>query len=149
MAVVLTIGSINYNEILIGQNNSPLIMGLLPLALIFLICAVAETNRAPFDLPEAESELVSGFMTEHSSVAFAYFFLAEYTNIITISTLYMIIFIGNTYFIFPLLFFFIWIRASLARLRFDQLMKFGWTHILIFCIGFIMFLPPFLILISY
>jgi NADH:ubiquinone oxidoreductase subunit H len=86
-------------------------------------------------------------MTEHSSVAFAYFFLAEYTNIITFCTLFIILFLGNTYFIFPLLFFFIWIRASLPRLRFDQLMKFGWNQFLLFCIGFIMILPPLLFII--
>lgn len=148
LIVVLTVGNINYNEILLAQLHISLLLPLLPLALIFLITAIAETNRAPFDLPEAESELVSGFQTEHSSVAFAYFFLAEYTNIITISTLFLILFCGNTYFLFPLLFFFIWIRASLARLRFDQLMKFGWTELLIFCIGYLMFLPPFLILIA-
>ena len=110
------------------------------------------TNRAPFDLPEAESELVSGFMTEHSSVAFAYFFLAEYTNIITLSTLFLILFIGSYPILlsgaFPLLFIFIWIRASLPRLRFDQLMKFGWIHILIFSIGSLFFLPPFLLLLA-
>lgn len=81
-------------------------------------------------------------MTEHSSVAFAYFFLAEYTNIITISTIFLILFFGTIIWIFPLLFFFIWLRASLPRLRFDQLMKFGWNDLISFTLAFLIFLLP-------
>jgi NADH-quinone oxidoreductase subunit H len=84
-----------------------------------MISAIAETNRAPMDLPEAESELVAGFMTEFSAIGFVYFFLAEYTNILTISTIFFIFFFGTSMAI-PMVLFMIWIRASLARLRFDQ-----------------------------
>ena len=69
-------------------------IALLPIAILFMISAIAETNRAPFDLPEAESELVAGFFTEHSAVSFAYFFLGEYTNMLTISTLLFVLFTG-------------------------------------------------------
>ena len=94
-------------------------------------------------LPEAESELVAGFFTEHSSISFALFFLGEYTNIVVISTLFFILFFGVSTAV-PMLFFFIWVRASLARLRFDQLLVLGWSYILPFTIGYIMFLPPFI-----
>ena len=110
------------------------------LAFIWFISALAETNRAPFDLPEAESELVSGFSTEHSSLPFAYFFLAEYGSIIFISAFTIILFFG---FWIPLflslpfiLILFIWIRASFPRLRYDQLMSLCWTAILPFSFAF-------------
>lgn len=105
-----------------GQRVIGLFWALLPMGLLFMISAVAETNRAPFDLPEAESELVAGFFTEHSAVSFAYFFLGEYTNILVISTLFFILFFGVSASV-PMIFFMLWIRASLARLRFDQLLK--------------------------
>ena len=92
------------------------------MAILFIISAIAETNRAPFDLPEAESELVAGFMTEYSGIGFTMFFLAEYTNILTISTLFFILFFGLSMSL-PMIFFMLWLRASLARLRFDQLLK--------------------------
>ena len=75
-----------------------------------MISAIAETNRSPFDLPEAESELVSGFMTEYSGITFTFFFLGEYTNILTICTLFGILFLGSS-FSLPLIFFILWIRA--------------------------------------
>ena len=110
---------------------------------MFLISAVAECNRSPMDLPEAESELVSGFMTEHSGVSFAFFFLGEYANMLFISTIFFLLFFGLSLSL-PFLFLFFWLRASLPRMRFDQLLHLGWAHFLPFIIGYILFLPPFL-----
>jgi NADH-quinone oxidoreductase subunit H len=114
---------------------------------IYLICAIAETNRLPFDLPEAESELVAGFFTEYSGMRFAFFFLAEYANMILVSCIATVAFLGGWHaplpfleFIPPVvwfigkvylfLFFYIWLRATVPRLRFDQLMAFGWKIML-------------------
>jgi NADH-quinone oxidoreductase subunit H len=114
---------------------------------IFLISMIAETNRAPFDLPEAESELVAGFHTEYSSMKFAMFFIAEYANMITASAMATTLFLGGwngpgvahipalgpVYFTAKMaafLFLYIWLRASLPRLRYDQLMDFGWKLLL-------------------
>jgi len=110
---------------------------------LYIIAGVAETNRLPFDLPEAESELVAGFFTEYSGMRFAFFFLAEYANMILVSCIAVIVFLGGWHAPFPFLdfvpgivwfllkvyvflFFFFWIRATLPRLRYDQLMTFGW-----------------------
>ncbi len=110
---------------------------------LYIIAGVAETNRLPFDLPEAESELVAGFFTEYSGMRFAFFFLAEYANMILVSCIAAIVFLGGWHAPFPFLdfvpgivwfllkvyvflFFFFWIRATLPRLRYDQLMTFGW-----------------------
>ncbi|MBI5167710.1 MAG: NADH-quinone oxidoreductase subunit NuoH [candidate division NC10 bacterium] len=110
--------------------------------LIYLICAVAETNRAPFDLPEAETELVAGFHVEYSSMKFALFFLAEYANIVTVSALATTLFLGGwqgpllppvAWFllkVFAFIFLFVWLRATLPRFRYDQLMGFGWKVLL-------------------
>ncbi len=114
---------------------------------IYMICAIAETNRLPFDLPEAESELVAGFFTEYSGMRFSFFFLAEYANMILVSCIGVVAFLGGWQapfafleFIPPivwflakvyfLLFFYIWLRATVPRLRFDQLMAFGWKIML-------------------
>jgi NADH-quinone oxidoreductase subunit H len=114
---------------------------------IYMICAIAETNRLPFDLPEAESELVAGFFTEYSGMRFAFFFLAEYANMILVSCIATVAFLGGWQaplpileFIPPiiwflvkvyfLLFFYFWLRATVPRLRFDQLMAFGWKIML-------------------
>lgn len=94
-------------------------------------------------LPEAESEQVAGFFTEHSAIGFVYFFQGEYTNILTICTLFFILFFGVSMAI-PMIFFMIWIRASQARLRFDQQLTLGWSHFLPFTIGYIIFLPPYI-----
>ncbi len=146
LSVIFTIGSVNLLDILEAQNSKGstiLIWALMPMGLLFMISAQAETNRAPMDLPEAESEQVSGFMTEFSAVSFAYFFQGEYTNILTICTLFFILFFGISMAV-PMIFFMIWVRASQARLRFDQQLTQGWSYILPFTIGYLMFQPPFL-----
>ena len=115
-------------------------MPLLSFFLLFFITALAETNRVPFDLPEAESELVSGYNVEYSSIGFTFFFLSEYSNIILMSSIIVILFLGGWLPIFwivtfPIkllfiMFIFVWIRATLPRYRYDQLMFLGWKIIL-------------------
>lgn len=109
---------------------------------IFLICAIAEINRAPFDLPEAETELVAGFHVEYSSMKFAMYFIAEYANMITVAALATTLFLGGwrgpflppvVWFLaklYLIIFLFIWLRATLPRFRYDQLMRFGWKVLL-------------------
>lgn len=144
--IVLTVvyigSSINLVEIAYLQSALMFFWPLWPIAIIAFIAALAETNRAPMDLPEAESELVAGFMTEHSAISFTFLFLAEYTNIITISTLLNLFFFG---FYNPIIIYlFIWVRASLPRLRFDQLLKLGWVYLLPFLIAFLLIEPAIL-----
>ena len=110
--------------------------------LIYAISAIAETNRCPFDLPEAETELVAGFHTEYSSMKFALFFMAEYANIITVSAVGVTFFFGGwrgpylppvVWFLIKMalcIFFFVWLRSTFPRFRYDQLMKFGWKILL-------------------
>lgn len=95
ISVIILCGSLNLTDIIKSQTSIWFIVPLIPVGLMFLITIVAETNRAPFDLPEAESELVAGFFTEHSSVPFVLFFLAEYASIILMSTLFSILFLGG------------------------------------------------------
>ena len=143
LSIIITVGNLDLLFILNAQQNISYIFPLLPVGLLFMISAIIETNRAPADLPEAESELVGGFMTEHGSISFAFFFLAEYASMIYMSTLFFILFIGIS-FSLPFLFFYIWLRASLPRIRFDQLLDLGWKHFLPFIIGYIIFLPIFI-----
>ncbi|MGH2811392.1 MAG: NADH-quinone oxidoreductase subunit NuoH [Actinomycetota bacterium] len=120
----------------------------MPAFLVFLLAGVAETNRAPFDLPEAETELVAGFHTEYSGIKFAMFFLAEYVHVITISALAALLFLGGwdgpqfgflpwvwplSYFVgktFFFVFLFVWLRATMPRLRYDRLMTVGWKFLI-------------------
>jgi NADH-quinone oxidoreductase subunit H len=151
VCVVLCSGSLNLTDIIEAHETRPLYIDLLmnPLSLVFFIAALAETNRHPFDLPEAESELVAGYNVEYSSMTFAMFFLGEYANMIMVSAMTTVLFFGgylppfNIEFlnfvpgiiwfstkIALLLFCFIWIRATLPRYRYDQLMTIGWKFLL-------------------
>nr|WOE91041.1 NADH dehydrogenase subunit 1 [Phyllorhiza punctata] len=143
LSVIVCVGSLDLNKISWFQNNSSLFsFALLPCAVMFLISLVAETNRAPFDLTEGESELVSGYNVEYSSMSFALLFLAEYANIIFMSGLFSLIFLGGWSFIGYNLtlflgvktslisMFFVWIRASFPRIRYDQLMTLLWKSYL-------------------
>lgn len=144
--------SFNLIDIVEFQNKVPFILSLFPVWILFFISALVETNRTPFDLPEAEGELVAGYNVEYSALMFALFFLAEYGNIILMSALNTILFLGgwNIFGLFStqyllenefglligllvfsfktmlFLFLFIWIRAALPRFRYDQLMSLGW-----------------------
>ncbi|MBF0159511.1 MAG: NADH-quinone oxidoreductase subunit NuoH [Magnetococcales bacterium] len=141
--VIMLTGSLNLRDVVLAQQNMWNIIPLLPLFGIYFISSVAETNRAPFDLPEAEAELVAGFFTEYSAMSFGMFFLGEYANMILVSTLGALLFLGGWLPPVPmlafipgivwlllkigfLLFVFLWIRATFPRYRYDQLMRLGW-----------------------
>ena len=190
LLVVLLTGNLNMTINIESQKIIFFAIPLLPIFIVFFIGCIAETNRAPFDLAEAESELVSGFMTEHSAVIFVFFFLAEYASIVLICIFTSILFLGgylsifsldfllNIIYIFNLninifnnlinetnvnffnllidglisslmlglkssllIFVFIWARASLPRIRFDQLMSYCWTILLPIIIAFIILMP--------
>ena len=145
ISVALCAGSLNLSEIVLAQKNHWFVLPMLPMFLLFFISALAETNRHPFDLPEAESELVAGYNVEYSSMPFSMFFLGEYANMILISAFASILFLGGWLSPFDcafcnaipgfiwlclkiliLLFCFIWVRATLPRYRYDQLMRLGW-----------------------
>ena len=147
ICVLLTTGSTNLIDIIEIQATRPLWLDIVlaPLAVIFFISVLAETNRHPFDLPEAESEIVAGYHVEYSSMSFALFFLGEYANMVLVSAMTVILFMGgylppfNLSFlnfipapiwmmlkISMLLFVFVWIRATTPRYRYDQLMRIGW-----------------------
>ena len=145
VTVLLCVGSLNLSDIVIAQKNIWFIFPLFPMFVVFLISSLAETNRAPFDLPEDESALVAGYFTEYSSVLFALFFLGEYAAMILMSGMGTILFLGgwlSPFDVAPfnmipgfiwfalktmsLLFVFLWVRATLPRYRYDQLMRLGW-----------------------
>jgi NADH-quinone oxidoreductase subunit H len=150
--IILISESFNISYIVLSQLDIFYFITFFPFFILFLITALAETNRVPFDLPEAESELVSGYNVEYSSIGFTFFFLAEYSNIILMSSIIVILFLGgwlpflslfeltgSFYFSIKLLFimfFFIWIRATLPRYRYDQLMFLGWKVILPLSLAF-------------
>jgi NADH-quinone oxidoreductase subunit H len=151
-AVIMMAGSLSLREIVAGQEGTW--FGFIPRWFVFLqpvgflvymIAGVAETNRAPFDFPEAEQEIVAGYHTEYSSMSFAMFFLAEYINMVTVSALAVTLYLGGwlgpflpdwlswIWFlvkVFCLLFFYVWMRWTLPRYRYDQLMEFGWKWLL-------------------
>ena len=145
ISILLTAGSLNLSSIVLSQEKVWYIIPHFPMFVIFFISTLAETNRAPFDLPEAESELVAGYNVEYSSMSFGLFFLGEYGNMILMSSMSTILFLGgwlppiqNEFFnLIPgfiwflvkvafLLFIFLWVRATLPRYRYDQLMSLGW-----------------------
>lgn len=141
--IILCAGTFNLNGILLSQSHSIwFFIPLLPAGFMFFISCLAETNRAPFDLTEGESELVSGYNVEYSSMSFALFFLAEYSHIIFTSFLFLILFMGGGWFLLFnnitfliikllfLVFLFIWVRTSYPRLRYDQLMHLLWKDYL-------------------
>lgn len=106
---------------------------MVPLVVGFLIRAIAETNRTPFDLPEAERELVAGHITEYRGMPFVLFFLAEYAALLLMRTLVGVIFMGGRYLVikvWAMVFLYVWVRGTLPRLRYDQLMRFGWNGLL-------------------
>jgi NADH-quinone oxidoreductase subunit H len=154
IGVLMIAGSLSLVSIVEAQKNAGWYVFLQPLGFIlFCICGVAETNRAPFDLPEAESELVAGFHTEYSGFRFSLFFLAEYANMLTVAAMAVTLFLGGWLRPFPtvaalsfldvvpgviwfigkviiFLYFYLWFRASWPRYRYDQLMKLGWQYLL-------------------
>jgi NADH-quinone oxidoreductase subunit H len=146
VSVVLLSGSFSLVETVNAQQKLWFIV-LQPLGFVlFVIAALAEINRIPFDLPEAETELVAGYHTEYSGMRFALYFLGEYANLITITALCTLLFLGGWHVPWPspawtaplwfvakimgLIFFFMWTRGTLPRFRFDQLMQFGWKVML-------------------
>jgi NADH-quinone oxidoreductase subunit H len=161
VAVFLYAGSMSTSDIVAAQEPIWFAVILLPSFLIYTTAMVGETNRAPFDLPEAEGELVGGFHTEYSSLKFALFFLAEYINMVTVSALATTLFLGGWIAPWPLslweganqgwwpmlwwllkvqifIFVFIWLRGTLPRMRYDQFMKFGWKVLIPVSIAWIM-----------
>lgn len=128
-SIITLNSSFNLIDILYNQIYIWNIIPLLPISLLLLISILAETNRTPFDLLEAESELVAGFLVEYSSISFLSYYLAEYSIILFFSKLFSILFLADHFFILPL-FLIIWIRASLPRLKYDQLIYMGWMIIL-------------------
>lgn len=156
--VAICTGSFNLSNIVLSQKNTWYILPFFPMFIIFCISMLAETNRHPFDLPEAEAELVSGYNVEYSAMTFALFFLGEYANMLLMSSFVSILFLGGwlpLIDIFPLnilpgsfwfslkiilgVIFFIVTRATLPRYRYDQLMHIGWKCFLPFSIGYLLF----------
>lgn len=158
ISICICVGSYNLTDIVIAQKNAWFIIPLFPLFFIFYISMLAETNRHPFDLPEAEAELVSGYNVEYSAMTFALFFLGEYANMLLMSTFSSILFLGGwlpLFDIFPFnifpgsfwlslkiiigVIFFILTRAALPRYRYDQLMYIGWKSFLPLSISYLIF----------
>lgn len=156
VCVLLCAGSLNLKDIVLAQRNMWFVIPHFPMAVIFFVSALAETNRAPFDLPEAEAELVSGYNVEYSSISFGLFFLGEYANMILMSALGSILFLGGwlppmdwpALEVIPgfvwmalkisfFLFLFLWVRATLPRYRYDQLMRLGWKVFLPVSLGWV------------
>ncbi|MBL4613768.1 MAG: NADH-quinone oxidoreductase subunit NuoH [Magnetovibrio sp.] len=164
ITVLLLVGSLDLTDIVEAQRGMWFIIPLFPMAVVFFISTLAETNRHPFDLPEAEAELVAGYNVEYSAMTFALFFLGEYANMIMMCGLTTILFLGGwlppfdiaplnmipgpIWFIIKicsLLFIFIWIRASFPRYRYDQLMRLGWKVFLPLSLAGVVIVSGFLV----
>ena len=164
ITVLLCVGSLNLNDVIEAQRGLWFCIPLLPMFVIFFVSGLAETNRAPFDLPEAEAELVSGYNVEYSSMTFALFFLGEYANMILMSAMTVILFLGGwlppidiapfnwipapVWFalkISAVLFCFLWVRATFPRYRYDQLMRLGWKVFLPFSLLWVVVTSGFLL----
>ena len=164
ITVLMCVGSLNLSEIVLAQEEVWFAVPLFPLLLLFFISCLAETNRAPFALPEAEAELVAGYNVEYSSMGFALFFLGEYANMIMMSVLCVILFLGG--WLPPLsltifhwipgsfwlgiktiffLFLYIWVRAAFPRYRYDQLMRLGWKVFLPLALAWVLFVAGILV----
>jgi len=165
LIILLLTGSLNFSSIIESQQTVWFIIPLFPVFIFYFISILAETSRTPFDLQEAESELVAGFFTEHSAVPFVFFFLGEYSSIVLFSCLTSIFFLGGYNFIELFVndsiinlqaiilglktcifcFLFVWFRATLPRLRYDQLIDFCWLNLLPVAVAFIILVPSILV----
>lgn len=165
LIIILLTGTFNFTAIIESQQAVWFIVPLLPVFIFYFIAILAETSRTPFDLQEAESELVAGFFTEHSSVPFVFFFLGEYSSIVLFSCITAILFLGgyNMPEIFVnnsiiniqsiilglktcvFCFMFVWFRATLPRLRYDQLIDLCWLNLLPVAVAFIILVPSILV----
>lgn len=164
ITVLLCVGSLNLTEIVSAQKYVWYVVPLFPMFIMFFVSILAETNRSPFDLPEAEAELVAGYNVEYSAMGFALFFLGEYSNMILMSTMCALLFLGgwlppfnNILFTWIpgiiwfalkvnfILFAFIWVRAAYPRYRYDQLMRLGWKVFLPLSLGAVLFVAGLLI----
>ena len=154
VSVLLCVGSLNLNDVVRAQNGLWFCIPLFPMFIVFFISGLAECNRVPFDLPEGESEIVAGFMVEYSSMSYAMFFLGEYANMVLMSGMTSILFLGGwmsplpfapftwipgpIWFILKIcfvMFMFFWVRATFPRFRYDQLMRLGWKIFLPLSLG--------------
>ena len=161
--VLLCVGSLNLKDIVLAQQNIWFVIPLFPMFVIFFISALAETNRPPFDLPEAEAELVAGYQTEYSGMMYAMFWLGEYANILLMCALGTILFLGGwlpimdifplnvipptIWMIFKILILFILfalVKAIVPRYRYDQLMRLGWKIFLPFSLLYVVLTASFL-----
>ena len=161
--VLICVGSLNLSDIIEAQRDMWFALPLFPMFIVFFISTLAETNRAPFDLPEGESELVAGYFVEYSSMSFALFFLGEYANMILMSAMTTVLFLGGwlppfdfapftwipgpIWFIIKImlcLFVFLWVRATTPRYRYDQLMRLGWKIFLPFSLIYVVLTAGFL-----
>ncbi len=164
ITVLLCVGSLNLTDVVLAQRTGWFCFPLFPMFVIFFVSGLAETNRLPFDLPEGESEIVAGYMVEYSSMSFGLFFLGEYANMILVSAMTAILFLGGWLppadsFLFNwvpgpvwfalkisfLLFLFLWIRGTFPRYRYDQLMRLGWKVFLPISLAWVVLTAGFLV----